>query len=668
MTKYSLDAINALLGEGSKVKYKVDYKAVLNKEQYEAVNVKNGPCLVIAGAGTGKTRTLVHRVSKLIEDGVAPENILLLTFTKKAANEMEERVRQLLEDDSMQSITAGTYHSFAALILRKFGNKIGIQNSFTIADTEDCKDMIDLVRERLHYNEKGMLFPKTKELMSMFGMNINKEYSLEYIINTYYEKYTPVICDIENCYSGYKKYKKERNILDYDDILVYYYDLLRKNDDIVKYLAKKYQYLLIDEYQDSNILQFKIIKEMCKFGHTKVGTGPYGQPIYSKNCMVVGDDQQSIYGFRGAHFKNILNFPKEFEGCKVVMLRENYRSTQEILDFSNAVTEGAKYKYDKKLFSNTKSGEKPYLVNVYNQRDESKFVLQKIMEFISQGVPLNEIAVLIRGAFNSVTLEIDLTKLNIPYVKYGGIKFLEQSHIKDLLAYFKVMTNPYDEVAWFRILRLYEGIGPKYAKKIVDRILADGLDVLNSKEFTKFKYGRHLPGIYAILKETMELGFDEQIEYFIKNHFANVLKVNYKEDAQKREDDSYLLVPISEKYKSATSFLTDLLLDSPSVSGDNDEHIVISTIHSAKGLEFKKVFILSCVEGVIPSGMALESEDDLEEERRIFYVAVTRAKEDLFIMAPETIIKFGQLEVPSISRFVSENDIIEKYLQILEVS
>lgn len=667
MTTYSLDAINALLGEEGSG-YKIDYKKELNKEQYEAVNVKNGPCLVIAGAGTGKTRTLVHRLAKLIEDGVSPENILLLTFTKKAANEMEVRARKLLNDESVKNITSGTYHSFAALILRKFGKKIGIESNFTIADSEDVKDIIDLVKERLHYNEKGMLFPKSKELMSIFSMNVNKEYSIEYIIQTYYPKYQYIIADIENCYSGYKKYKRERNILDYDDILVYFYDLLRKNDDLVLYLAKKYQYLMIDEYQDSNILQFKIIKELCKFGHTKVGVDENGNDIYSKNCMVVGDDQQSIYGFRGANFKNILNFPKQFEGCKVVMLKENYRSTQEILDFSNEVTRGAKYKYDKNLFSNTKRGNKPYLVNVYNQRDESKYVLQRIMEYVAEGVPLNDIAVLIRGAFNSVTLEVDLTRLNIPYVKMGGIKFLEQAHIKDLLAYFKVMTNIYDEVAWFRILRLYDGIGPKYAKKIVDRILSDGMEVLNSTEFTRFKYGRHLPGIYKILTETRVLGFDEQIEYFIKNHFSEVLKVNYKEDSEKREEDSYLLVPISEKYKSASSFLTDLLLDSPSVEDEENEHLTISTIHSSKGLEFKKVFVLSCVEGIIPSGLAMDNEEDLEEERRIFYVAITRAADELHLLVPKTIMRFGQFEVPSISRFISDGDSVEKYLETIDVS
>lgn len=384
--------------------------------------------------------------------------------------------------------------------------------------------------------------------------------------------------------------------------------------------------------------------------------------------MVVGDDQQSIYGFRGANFKNILNFPKQFEGCKVVMLKENYRSTQEILDFSNEVTRGAKYKYDKNLFSNTKRGNKPYLVNVYNQRDESKYVLQRIMEYVAEGVPLNDIAVLIRGAFNSVTLEVDLTRLNIPYVKMGGIKFLEQAHIKDLLAYFKVMTNIYDEVAWFRILRLYDGIGPKYAKKIVDRILSDGMEVLNSTEFTRFKYGRHLPGIYKILTETRVLGFDEQIEYFIKNHFSEVLKVNYKEDSEKREEDSYLLVPISEKYKSASSFLTDLLLDSPSVEDEENEHLTISTIHSSKGLEFKKVFVLSCVEGIIPSGLAMDNEEDLEEERRIFYVAITRAADELHLLVPKTIMRFGQFEVPSISRFISDGDSVEKYLETIDVS
>lgn len=660
MKKYSLDEINELLGEGIKTEYKVDYKNVLNKEQYEAVCVKEGPCLIIAGAGTGKTRTLVHRVSKLIEDGVSPDNILLLTFTKKAANEMEERVHAILGSEGRVGITTGTYHSFGALLLRKYGNKIGIASNFTIADTEDAKDIIDLVKEKLKYNEKGMVFPKAKELIGIISSHINKELSIDYIIETQYEKYVPVLEEIKHCYSEYKNYKSERNILDYDDILVKLYDLLRKNDDLVKYLSQKHQYIMVDEYQDSNSLQLKILMEMCKFGHG---------PNKTKNLCCVGDEMQSIYGWRGADFRNILNFPNQFEGCKVIILKENYRSTQEILDLSNAVTDLAKYKYDKKLFSRNLKGDKPYLVKVRNQVDESKYILSKIMEYISQGNQLNDIAILCRSANHSQLLEVDLTRLNIPYVKYGGIKFLEKSHIKDLLAYFKIMSNHRDEIAWFRVLRLYEGIGPKYAKKIVERILVDGIEVLNSKEFTKFKYGRHLPVIYAVLKETMELGFAEQMEFFIKRHYKSVVYANCKKDENpdKKIEDAILLTTISEKYRSVESFLTDLLLDSPSVKENEDECLVISTIHSVKGLEYKYVFILSCVEGCFPSGLDMIDEYSMEEALRLTYVAITRAKKELHVMFPETIIKYGNFEVPSLSRFFEADGIVDNHMEVLYV-
>jgi DNA helicase-2/ATP-dependent DNA helicase PcrA len=668
----NFDKLNNLLQSNIK---KIDHASILNKKQLEAVETTEGPVLVIAGAGSGKTKMLTHRLSKLIEDGIDPANILLLTFTNKAANEMKTRAKQML-DERCDKVTACTYHSFCANILRRYAHNINLEPNFIIHDTEDTSDTIKLIIT-IEGHSKEKEFPKAKDLANIFSTHINKGYSFDDIVDIEYPKYEDYVKDIYHIYKEYNKYKQEHNILDYDDLLMKINELLENNEDVRKFLSDKYKYIMVDEYQDSNFLQLQMLILLRSYEN--------------KNICVVGDDMQSIYGFRGSEFKNIINFPKQFEGTKLIILDTNYRSNQEILDLSNQITANATEKYEKNLVGLRHKGEKPKLVAIDSSSNGAKYVLAKIIEYMENGTSLNDIAVLTRGSNDSYELEALIAQINknydIQYQKFGGIKFLEKSHIKDIMAYLKILVNIKDEISWFRIFQLYPNIGPVYARKLTLGIIENGIEELNKDKHKNKKYGQYLSKIYETYTALLDLEFQEQLDKIINKYYKEVRNLSIEvssstESAKKAEskevksdiDEAQLLIELAEGYKTANSFLTDMTLEAKQ-KDIPDEILTISTIHSAKGLEYKVVFILNCVDGTFPwvkkptssHPEALKRvESDIEEERRVFYVALTRAKDDLYLICPKMGIKYGTYQKYEISRFLSEDNIYKNYTDIIE--
>ena len=636
----------------------------LNPEQQEAVNYLEGPLLIIAGAGSGKTKCLTYRYANLMDHGINPLNILLLTFTNKAANEMTERAKLLIEkeDSNMKGMT---YHSFCAELLRHYAEYVDFKPNFTICDDSDMVEIINLVKEKKGYTTEDNI-PNSKELCSMFSLMINKEKSLDWIIDNKYPKYFGYNSQILDIKEGYNEYKMSKNIFDYDDLLLKVIDLFTDNPGICKKISDQYKYIMVDEYQDSNLLQMKLLKLLRQFEN--------------KNICVVGDPNQSIYSWRGSIMENILNFPDDFPGCKIVKLNKNYRSNQEILDLSNAVMCDIDEKFKNDLVGTYSAGYLPNYVTVNSTQDEAHFVLNKIRRFHKEGTPYNKMGVLIRRSFDSNFLESLITEgESFEYEKYGGIKFLEKASIKNIFAYLKVSINYEDEISWFRLLKLYPSIGSVNAKKISEDILKDDVSVLASQKYKKKKYGEYLDEIYEFLLSLDSLSVSEQIDKLINEYYYKVMKRSINESkmkpAMKRQkeyeldndiEQAQILIQIAEKYKSVASFLNDLTLDAsqPEIEGDK---LIISTVHSAKGLEFDKVFILDCVDKVFPTDKEIyvytddaieEHEKEIEEEKRLLYVAITRAKEDLFIMHPK--YNFYTHEENPTSRFLDDEEILSK--------
>ncbi len=632
---------------------RLNYVKDLNPAQLEAVRTLFGPVLVIAGAGSGKTRTLVYRVARLVEEGVPPENILLLTFTRKAAREMLRRAALLL-NERCEQVSGGTFHSLANVMLREFGHLLGYQRNFVILDRGDAEDAINLLRTGLGLVEKGRRFPKKETIANIFSKAVNLRRSLEEIILEEYPHFIDDLEDLARLFENYVRYKMEHQLMDYDDLLVNWYRVLKDFPEVRQVVAQRFQFIMVDEYQDTNALQAEIVRLMAE-GHG--------------NVMVVGDDSQSIYAFRGANFRNILEFPKLFPGTKIIKLEENYRSTQPILDLANAVIERAKEKYTKCLYTKREGGKKPLLFKARDDADQSRFIAERILELREEGVPLNEIAVLFRSAYHSFDLELELAKRNIPFVKHGGLKLIETAHIKDMVAHLRLLLNPYDMLAWNRVLLLVEGIGPKTSRRIMDFIKAspDPLSALG--EFpTKPSFEKGLKRLVKLL-ETLraDLPPEERVT-LLNEYYEPILTKVYYDDYPKRAKDLEQLQAIAHKYSSLEDFLSDLALEPPEASVaeiealDNDEKLILSTVHSAKGLEWHTVFVISLVEGRFPSSYAVGRDDDLEEERRLFYVAVTRARENLFLTYSATYYAPGEGRIFSKpSRFLQE--VAQDYLE-----
>lgn len=640
----------------SKRAYAIDYKSMLNAQQYEVVMHKKGAALVLAGAGTGKTMTLVYRVSRLIEDGINPREILLLTFTRKAANEMISRITTILDGRGSQ-ISAGTFHSFALKMLKMFSNEIGFTKEFSVIDQQDAEDTLDLLRTQQLSPQIKKRFPKKNTLQKILSLSINKRISTLEVLENDYPKFVEYEDVINSLFIGYHKYKKKSNVMDYDDLLLYLLEILKENEQVRRKVTNMFRYIMIDEYQDTNRLQHEIV---LLLGGDE------------NNIVAVGDDAQSIYSFRGAEHNNIFFFPDSFESCATYKLEQNYRSTEQILNLCNEVIEQAAFKYEKNLFSKDRIGEKPFLIAANQERQQSEFVVQQILELREEGINLEDIAVLFRSSYHSFDLEIDLNKANIPYKKFGGMKFMETAHIKDMISYMKLLFNPKDVIAWQRVLMLIDGVGPASTRKIVNAILNNTLTIENYKSSLQ-TFNKSI-GITNLFK-LVATHFDPKDITFAASEFAFYYKeyMDAKYDnVGKRWKDIETLLQITDQYKDLPTFLNDMALEPPVNSleelepeSKEEEYITLSTIHSAKGLEWKVVFLIWATEGKFPSAKSTHTIDSVEEERRLFYVALTRAKDNLYIVYPFGIFDRESGTVLSEpSRFVRDisEDYIEKFV------
>jgi DNA helicase-2/ATP-dependent DNA helicase PcrA len=603
----------------------LDYAAALNTQQLAAVQACDGPALVIAGAGSGKTRTLIYRVAYLMDSGIDPAQILLLTFTRKAAQEMVARAGLLIGSHSHR-VAGGTFHSMGNLLLRRYGRSVGIDPGFTILDRGDAEDLIALIRSQLGLNDKEKRFPRKNTIAEIYSKCVNTLRGMEEIVLEEFPHFADHLDDLDKLQRAYEQAKRQRQLLDYDDLLARLWELLNHNEEIRRTISRQYRYVLVDEYQDTNRLQAELIRRLA---------------ATHDNVMVVGDDSQSIYAFRGATFRNIMEFPVLFPGATVYKLEENYRSTQPILNLANEIIAAAAEKYTKRLFTRKLDGPLPALVEAAGENAQSRFVAQKILELREEGVPLGAIAVLFRSSFHSFDLEIELSRRGVPFVKRGGIKFIEAAHVKDLLAYLRVIHNPQDAVSWHRILMLVEGVGPKKAQDL----LAGLLKTDHPGQVLRAALGRSATGL-KLLGATLDrlshdknqgpaVLVDQAYEYYLP-----ILKDQH-DDYPRRIRDLEHLHTMAESYADLGEFLSDLALEPPDGSAvdvdapdRDDEQLVLSTIHSAKGLEWQCVFVIWALDGKFPSMYSFGTDEGLEEERRLFYVAVTRAKRHLYVSYP----------------------------------
>ncbi len=628
---------------------KINYLQELNKRQCIAAVSTKGACLVIAGAGSGKTRIIVYRVSYLLEQGVNPQEILLLTFTRKAAREMLDRVEKLLQNNAADKIPGGTFHAFANYTLRKYANLLGISSNFTIIDSEDSADAIDLIKTELGFHKSIKKFPKKNRLQEIYSSARNRMISIREVIENDFTGLIDYIKEIELVYEGFKRYKAISNIFDYDDLMDVFHHHLKTNSHFRKRLQDSYKYVLVDEFQDTNIVQKEIVDFIA---------GGY------KNIMVVGDDTQSIYAFRGANFENILRFPQTYPDCKIIKIEQNYRSNQGILNFTNSIIETAKIGYQKKLYSENKSEWKPIVKKFYSQIEEAEFIVDRILELREKGIELNQMAVLSRAMWHGNFVQTELLRRGIPYIVVGGIKFTERRHIKDLIAFLRILVNPSDAVAWHRILKLLPGIGRVTASNIIKAIRIDN-GVISFEDFSKRVFFAELKKLANVLNaaNNEEKSVSTKIEY-IKEYYAPILE-SKEYDFNIRLNDIKVFIELAEKYNEISKFLSDFALDPPSnkfqdkgtplIDEGEDKPLVLSTVHSAKGLEWYAVFIPFALDGLFPSVRALKKFEELEEERRLFYVACSRAKEQLYITMPSYVSSYNAFfSYPS--RFLAEID------------
>lgn len=623
----------------------IDYKSELNEEQYDAVTTTEGPLLIIAGAGTGKTRTIVYRAAYLIEHCATSSQILMLTFTNQSADEMKARVIKLLGDNVAKDITACTFHSFCTIMLRRFCNDAGLDPEFTIISPSDDADIIDMKKTEgtLHkYDKKG--FPPSSKIVEIISQSINRNKTIEEVLegNKYY-KFAEFLKDIEELKEKADEYKDKNSMVNYDDLLLRMNKLLETNPFVQKEISGYFKYVMVDEYQDTNTLQDKILLNIRR---------------ENNNIAVVGDDLQSLYAFRGADVQNIISFPQRYAGCRVVKLVKNYRSNQEILDFSNYVVKSATEGFQKKLIGTHEKGDLPIIYELYAQADESPVVMDIIDKVHESGVPYDEMCILARTSFATTLIEKDLQIGGINYVKYGGPKFLDLEYVKDILSYLRVTVRNDDELAWFRILKVHSGIGDFTARKLALNCKEFGSEYLTDKQHARRVYGQELIKLHQELEEIQDLSLKETlkhvIDFYVKTKHENIDNMKVKQESNRteyhaivdrHEQELQLLIDMADSYKTITKFLDDLVLDNTSATQNNPEDgsIVISTIHSVKGLEFHTVIIIDCIDGIFPS----TTEDNIgtkedNEELRCFYVAITRAKENLFLISPQNAMVFGK--------------------------
>ena len=612
------------------------YLTKLNPEQRCAVQHGLSPLLIIAGAGTGKTNTLAHRVAHLIVQGADPRRIMLLTFSRRAAVEMTRRVERIaahvLADQARVVADAltwsGTFHAIGARLMREHAEQIGLGRDFTIHDKEDSADLMNLVRHDLGFSRTEKRFPAKSTCLSIYSRVINAEAPLDKVLNESFSWCLGWEAELKALFGAYVEAKQRQNVLDYDDLLLYWAQMMQV-EEIASDLASRFDHVLVDEYQDTNRLQASILLALKPAG---------------KGLTVVGDDAQSIYSFRAATVQNILEFPHHFAPpAHIIRLEHNYRSTQPILAAANAVIDLATERHKKQLRSDRLSAERPQLVTVRDEADQARYVAETILEQREAAIPLKQQAVLFRASHHSAPLEIELTRRNIPFVKFGGLKFLEAAHIKDVLALLRWAENLRDRVSGFRVTQLLPGVGPATAARLIDRI-AEANSAMEA--LINFRPPAACAEDWPAFVDTLNLvrsketGWPAELDLACR-WYAPHLERRY-EDARMREADLLQLAQIASTYPNRQRFLTELTLDPPSAtSGDagvpllDDDYLILSTIHSAKGQEWRSVFILNCVDGCIPSDLAAGSTPEIEEERRLLYVAMTRAKDHLQIIVPQ---------------------------------
>ena len=610
-----------------------DWLSKLNEQQRAAATFGDGPLLIIAGAGTGKTNTLAHRVAHLIATGTDPSRILLLTFTRRAAAEMLKRVERILaaRDGGKQAallarVWGGTFHAVANRLLRAHATSLGLGESFTVIDRSDAEDLLNVVRSELALDKGNVRFPRKGTCLAIYSRCVNAGEAIEQVLARHFPWCADFPEPLKSLFKAYVDRKQEQNVLDYDDLLLWWFHLMQ-DDALAAEVRRRFDAVLVDEYQDTNALQASILQRMCPDG---------------RGLTVVGDDAQSIYAFRAATVENILDFPKTFPGATVMKLEQNYRSVQPILDATNAVIALCPRRYEKKLFSTRQSDQKPRLVTLIDEDQQCDFVIKEILQHVEAGVPLRKQAVLFRTAHHSDALEVELTRRNIPFVKYGGLKFLEAGHVKDALSILRLAENPRDGTSAFRVLQLLDGIGPAHAKRAIEHLARHRHDLASWRDFPPPPAAsQQWPAFVDMLVRlrSNDLPLPEQVAE-MKRFYRPVLEKRY-DHAHLRTRDLDQLEQIAANFRSRAQMLTDLTLDPPTSTQDlagppllEEDYLILSTIHSAKGCEWDVVYVLHAADGNIPSDMSTGTDAEIEEERRLFYVALTRARDFLTVCFP----------------------------------
>jgi DNA helicase II / ATP-dependent DNA helicase PcrA len=631
-----------------------DFSAELNADQLAAATHGDGPLLIVAGAGSGKTRTLVYRVAHLVERGVRPERILLLTFTRRAAHEMLSRAERLIGSAS-RNVQGGTFHATAHRLLRRFGPAAGLPRDFSIMDQGDSADLMQISRAALGFGAGAKRFPKKETLHHVYSRHVNTGVAMEDIVRDEYPRFIEYIPDFTRLYADYTLRKQERNLVDYDDLLLLWAMLLEASPEIATDIAGLYDHILVDEYQDTNALQARILRGMAR-AHS--------------NITVVGDDAQSIYSFRGATIRNILDFPAQFPGTRVVTLDRNYRSTPQILGTSNTLIAHSGERFAKTLWTERAAAERPLLVTARDEPQQTRYVVDRILELNEEGIALRNIAVLFRAGYMSADLEIELANRKIPFEKWGGIKFLEAAHVKDVLAFLRVLENPRDEVSWYRLLLLLPGIGEATARAAMEALAAAAWDSAAFGGFVPPPRARAahaslvaLLGTLRSAPEADDARVAREIGH-VRTMYDAIVRDRY-DRPEPRLADLDQLQTIAAGFPDRTTFLSALALEPPSATQDfagvsadsEDDALVLSTVHSATGKEWDAVFVISAVDGLFPSTRSLGSNDDTEEERRLMYVAMTRARDYLSVVHP--LNSYGSqrgadYSLTQLSRFVDQ--------------
>jgi DNA helicase-2/ATP-dependent DNA helicase PcrA len=621
------------------VNLQIDYAKELNPQQLAAVSAPPGPSLVLAGAGAGKTRTLIYRVAFLLEQGIPADRILLLTFTNKAAREMMRRVTDLLGSE-LADLWGGTFHSIGHRLLRRHAEQAGYKSNFTILDREDARDLVKACLGEAEADTKAMRFPKPDVLQEVFSLAINTRATVQEIVAQQYEHFAMLANEIAKLERKFQERKRAANVMDFDDLLVLWLELLQKNEELRERYQRKFQFVLVDEYQDTNRLQSDLIDLLGARHH---------------NVMVVGDDAQSIYAWRGANYENILKFPERYPGAKVYKIETNYRSTPEILNVANAAITANVHQFAKQLTPARKSGDKPALVTCNDASEQAAFVAQRVLESREEGQELNNMAVLYRSHFHALELQLELTRRNIPFSITSGIRFFEQAHIKDVTAYLKFVTNPRDELSFKRIVQLLPGIGGKGADKLwkaleaeVGNVEADGRSPVATAlqgcaggvpKKAAVAWAQFVATIAQLEAEDVRGNASKMIQLIVEAGYEDHLKEEYP-NYQTRLDDLEQLAVFARQFETIGDFLTQLALltnveaEDEQPANRDDEQLRLSTIHQAKGLEFDVVFVIMLCDGLFPSARSLETVEGEEEERRLMYVAITRARNELYLSYP----------------------------------